>query len=150
MDIPAPQIPIDATELPAEVAELPQRVEAPESVPLLISFADYKTKECGIQAIEGKRARKALYAIREVGMKLSSQEDFQNHKDLSKLTVKPVHDSGSYRDFYRGLRDSRPDIEIQEILIDADKGRLFFFIASNTFNIVAITDSHKETDKQRR
>ena len=134
--------------IPEIVAERPQAEEAPETRPLLISFARYNNKECDLdKGIDSKRARKALQILRDVGVNIFNISDFKNK--LPKLQVMSINNSGDYRKLYSNLADL-PDIEIQEAKIDRDKGRLFFFIVERIFHVVAVKDSHYETSKQRR
>ena len=146
MTIPDPNV-VPQGIIPEAVAERPQIEEAPESRPLLISFARYNEKECDLNnGIDNKRARKALQIIRDIGVNIFNPTEFK--KKLPTLQVCPVDNCGDYRKLYRHLADL-PDVEIHEAKIDRDKGRLFFFIVERIFHVVAICDSHYETDKQR-
>jgi hypothetical protein len=149
MTIPDPNVrPLEQEVIPEAVAERPQIEEAPETRPLLISFARYNEKECDLdKGIDSKRARKALQILRDVGVNIFNPIEFKNK--LPKLQVVPINNSGDYRKLYSNLADL-PDVEIQEAKIDRDKGRLFFFIVERIFHVVAVKDSHYETDKQRR
>lgn len=122
--------------IPEIGTQLPQQDDDPESSPFLISMARYNEKECGIDNIEQKRARKALKLIREIGVNTYSESD------LKKLKLKPVHPIGDYKKLYRGLP---LDIEVKELFIDSDKGRIFFFVLQKIFYLISITDSHYNT-----
>ncbi len=135
MDIP----PIKGSEssiLPGDVAEIPQKVEAPELEPFLISFANYSKCECGIDNIDQKRARKALKLLRDVGVGIRSEADFEGFK------IKPISAKGDYKKLYKGLPW---DIEIKELFIDSDKGRIFYFTVQRILYLVSITDAHYNT-----
>ncbi len=147
MTIPAPATELPSNPIPFSVVEIPQPIEDPESKPLLISFEKYNCKECGLDSMDNKRARKALQIVRDVGIYVKTEDDFK--KKLPKLEVIPIGNTGDYRKLYKGLADV-PDVEIKEVKVDRDKGRLFFFLIDRIFHVVSITDSHYETEKQRR
>lgn len=147
MTIPAPIEESISNPIPLKVTEIPQPEEDPEARPLLISFEKYNGKECGLNSMDNKRARKALQIVRDVGVHIKTEADFK--KKLPRLEVVPIENSGDYRKLYRGLSEV-PDVEIKEAKVDKDKGRLFFFLVDRIFHIISITDSHYETDKQRR
>ncbi|MDO8571601.1 MAG: hypothetical protein Q7R79_02895 [bacterium] len=141
MTIPAPEL-LKDTVLPEAVAERPQSEEAPEVVPFLISFARYNKKECDIDGMDHKRAKKTLKTLRDIGVEIYSEEDFI--AKLPKLKVSAIEPSGEYRRLYTGLTDF-PDAEIREAKVDLDKCRLFFFIVNRLFYVVAVKDSHYNT-----
>ena len=147
MTIPKPEGELPDDSIPARVAELPQPEEAPEAKPLLISFERYNSTECELDGMDNKRARKALQLVRDVGVNIKAEDDFK--RLLPKLEVCSIANSGDYRGLYKGLADL-PDAEIKEAKIDRDKGRLFFFVVGRVFHILAMRESHYETDKQRR
>ncbi len=147
MTIPKPENGPPEGPIPLRATEVPQAEEAPETKPILISFERYNVGECQLDGMEGKMAKKAFRAVRDVGVNIRTEADFSRH--LPKLEVGPVDNSGDYRKLYKGLSDL-PDVEIKEAKFDRDKGRLFFFIVDRIFHIVAMCDSHYETDKQRR
>lgn len=137
------------TAIPSIAAVLPQTEEAPEIQPLLMSFENYSGKECHIDSMDNKRARKALQVLRDMGVNIHS--DLQFAQKLPKLEVKPIRDEGAYRALYKSIRHvTSPEVQLQEAKADADKCRIFFFIIKNVMYLVAISDSHIETDKQRR
>jgi len=141
MAIPFPEKPREAV-LPEIVAERPQTEEAPEVVPFLISFARYNRKECDIDGMDHKRAKKALKTLRNIGVEIYNEEDFG--AKLPKLKVCAIEPNGEYRRLYTGLTDF-PDAEIREAKVDLDKCRLFFFIVNRIFYVVAVKDSHYNT-----
>ncbi len=145
MGIPKLDEPIQSGEIPLDSAELPQDDVEPELIPYLISFQRYNRKECKIEEMEAKSARKAFKVVRDIGMKVRTEADFKVH--FPKLVIAPVEDIGAYRDLFRGLRDSL-DIEMKELKFETDKGRLFFFVIDKIFHVVAVRDSHYEVDKR--
>ena len=147
MMIPKPEDKLSTNPIPRTATEIPQTAEAPEAKPVLISFERYNRNECQLDGMEGKMAKKAMRMVRDVGIHIKSESDFQKH--LPKLEVVSISDNGNYRKLYKGLTDL-PDVEIKEIKIDRDKGRLFFFLIDRIFHIIAIRDSHYEIDKQKR
>lgn len=138
--IPDSPIPITAT-------ELPQLDEAPESKPVLISFERYNNKECELDGMDNKMARKAFQTLRDIGVNVRTEADFKDH--LPRLQVIPIENGGHYRGLYKGLMDL-PDVEVKEAKIDRDKGRMFFFLVERIFHVVAVRESHYETDKNKR
>ena len=147
MTIPNLSEKIPDSPIPPTATELPQLEEAPESKPLLISFERYNTKECQVNEMDSKVARKALKALRDIGMNIRTDADFKKH--LPKLEIVPINNSGDYRGLYKGLIDL-PDVEIKEAKIERKEGRLFFFLVERIFHVIAIRNSHYETDKQKR
>ena len=147
MIIPKPKDELSVNPIPETATEIPQTAEAPEAKPVLISFERYNRDECQLDGMGGKIAKKALRVVRDVGVNIKTESDFQKH--LPKLEVVPIGNNGDYRKLYKGLADL-PDVEIKEIKVDRDKGRLFFFLIDRIFHIIAIRGSHYETSKQRR
>lgn len=145
MEIPKPELVDESGQIPPESAELPQSDIEPELRPFLISFQRYSDKECQVDTMDTKVARKALKVVRDIGINIRNEDDFKSR--LPKLTVAPVGDFGDYRALFKGLRDL-PDVEMKEIKIERDKGRLFFFVIDKIFHVVAIRDSHYETDRR--
>lgn len=125
--------------IPPTATELPQPEEAPESKPILISFERYNDRECQLDGMDNKIARKALQVLRDIGVNIKTETDFKDH--LPKLKVVPIENHGHYKGLYKGLIDL-PDVEVKEAKIDRDKGRLFFFLIERIFHIVAIRGSH--------
>lgn len=147
MTIPKTEDRLAESPIPESVTEISQTAEAPEVKPILISFERYNSKECQLDGMDGKMAKKTLRVVRDVGVKIKTESDFKKH--LSKLEIISIGNNGDYRKLYRGLADL-PDVEIKEAKIDMDKGRLFFFMIDRIFHIVAMRDSHYDTGKQRR
>lgn len=96
--------------------------------------------------MDPKVARKALKVVRDIGINVRQEADFK--AQLPKLTIKPVDDSGDYRALFRGLRDL-PDVEMREVKVDSDSGRLFFFVINKILHVVAIRGSHYDASKTR-
>ena len=147
MTIPKIEDRLPESPIPEIVAEVSQTAEAPEAKPILISFERYNNKECQLDGMDGKMAKKVLRVVRDVGVKIKTESDFKKH--LSKLQIVSVGNNGDYRKLYKGLADL-PDVEIKEAKIEMDKCRLFFFMIDRIFHIIAMRDSHYDTDKQRR
>jgi hypothetical protein len=148
MTIPTQRIEPSNGIIPEKVAEFSQKEESPELEPVLISFARYNSSECDLNnGIDNKRARKALQAIRDIGVEICAEDDFGCK--LPNLEIIPIANQDDYRKLYKGLADL-PDAVVQEAKIDKDKGRIFFLFIKRIFYIIAIGDSHYETDKQRR
>lgn len=146
-----PDIPSDVTQvegnegdIPKDVAELSQDSEAPEGRPYFISFAKYNDKLCEISLLTSNKARRAVETFKTIGTKIRSQADFQRHS-IDRI---PVQDKGDYKKLYNGLSS---DIQLKEIKLQQD-ARIFYFDIEpeRTFYVVAVTENHLETDKQRR
>jgi len=139
-------IPILQEQVPKNILEIiverPQSEEAPETEPLLVSLARYNRKECQIDGMNPKIAKKALKAIRDIGVNIKTESDFSTK--LPKLRVEPVDNDGDYRALYRGLTDV-PDAVVQEVKLDLENARLFFHMVGNIFHIIAIRESHYDT-----
>ena len=144
-------IPKSATEPSGEInklsqvaQELPRDTEAPEAIPYVISFVKYNEGMCEIADLDSNKARKAIQTFKLIGTKIRSEADFsKNHLDRI-----PVYCEGEYKKLYRGLSD---DIELKEIKLQ-QTARIFYFDIEpeRTFYVVAITQSHLETEKVRR
>lgn len=146
MGIPEPKLPVESGQIPIKSAEMPQSAVEPELLPYLISFQRYNEKECQVDDMEPKLARKALKAVRDIGIKVREESDFGSR--MPKLAVEPVGDAGDYHALFRGLGDL-PDVEMKEAKIDNNAGRLFFFVIDKIFHIVAIRGSHYDTSKTK-
>ncbi len=85
MEIPKPPVQNTSGIIPATASELPQTEDDPEAHPFLLSFERYNSSECQIQEMDGKRAKKALRAVRDVGMLVKTLADFKVH--LPKLEM---------------------------------------------------------------
>src|SRR3989344_7132720 len=112
MIIAKPEDELSINPIPKTAAEIPQTAEAPEVKPVLISFERYNSGECQLDGMESKMAKKALRVVRDVGVNIKTESDFQKH--LPKLEVVPIDNNGNYRKLYRGLADL-PDVEIKEV-----------------------------------
>ncbi|MBI4119131.1 MAG: hypothetical protein HY452_02615 [Parcubacteria group bacterium] len=124
--------------------ELPQDTEAPEAIPYVISFAKYNERMCEISELGGNKAKKAIETLKIIGTKIRSEADFQkNYVDRI-----PVRYDGEYKKLYRGIAEG---IELKEIKLQ-QKARIFYFDIEpeRTLYVVAITENHLETDKNRR
>lgn len=126
------------------VAELPEKQDDPEGSPYVISFAKYNDKMCEIGELRKNKARRAMQTLKTIGTKVYSNADFNKNA----IIALPVYPSGEYKKLYSGLEQ---DIELKEIKLQ-DTGRIFYFSIESrrTFYVVAITESHFETDKTRR
>ncbi len=138
MSIPegASELPLNDSVIPEQIAQLSQQEDDPESSPFLISFAKYNEKECGIDNLEKKRALKALRLIKKVGCGIFEDTDLGNFKSSS------IIPKGDYLKLYKGLHD---DVEVRELFIDTDKGRIFFYTLKRIFYLVSVTDAHYNT-----
>jgi hypothetical protein len=147
MGIPEPELPVESGEIPFRSAEMPQTAIEPELKPYRISFERYNEKECEVEQLDNKLARKTLEAVRNIGINVKEDSDFG--AKLPKLEIKSIRDDGDYRVLFRGIRDELPDIEMREVKIEKDSGRLFFYVIDRIFHIIAIRKNHYDTSKTR-
>ena len=124
--------------------ELPRETEAPEAIPYVISFANYKSNLCEIVGLGKNKGNKALYILKEIGTKVFSRADFQRHN----IRTDGITNTGEYRKLYNGLG---PDIEVRELFLQGT-GRIFYFDIEpeRMLYIVAIRENHFELNKVRR
>lgn len=114
----------------------------PETEVFHISFKYYNDKECEIAGLIKNRAIAALINLKIIGRCY----DFKSLKDNG-INIIKVRPSGDYQKLF--TKRITEDVELREHKIQSD-ARLFYFIAEKMFYIVAITNSHYETDKNRR
>ena len=145
-DIPKPATePSDEQNKLSQIAqELPRETEAPEAIPYVISFAKYNEKLCEISELSKNKGKKALFVLKEIGTKVFSRADFQQHN----IKTDGIANSGEYKKLYNGLG---PDIEVRELFLQ-DTGRIFYFDIEpeRILYIVAIRENHFEINKVRR
>ena len=98
---------------------MPRETEAPEAIPYVISFAKYNEKLCEISELSKNKGKKALFVLKEIGTKVFSRADFQQHN----IKTDGIANSGEYKKLYNGLG---PDIEVRELFLQ-DTGRIFYF-----------------------
>lgn len=114
----------------------------PETEVFHISFKYYNDKECEIEGLVKNRAIEALTNLKIIGRCY----DFKSLKDNG-IDILKVWPSGDYKKLF--TKRITQDVELREHKIQGD-ARLFYFIAEKMFYIAAITNSHYETDKNRR
>lgn len=133
------------SQIPRKVAEFQEGDDIPELRPYLISFADYNSKECEISELNASRAKCAISALRDIGTKVTTTTDFQRH-GIDRIEVKY---KGEYKKLFKRLS---PDVELKELKLGGGDARIFYYDVEpeKTLYVVAITNSHYETDKVRR
>lgn len=127
-----------------EVAEL-KTDEEPEIKPFLISYLKYNNKLCEIDGSLIKNCqKKALMDLKIIGKDVVDFSDFQKYG----IDAIPIEYKGEYKKIFNGLHE---DVEIFEHKLQST-ARIFYFInnVKRIFYIIAITQSHFETDKNRR
>jgi hypothetical protein len=97
-----------------------------------------------VALLSSNKAKKAIESLKKIGTQVKTQADFQRHS----IDRYPVYRSGDYKKLFSGLSE---DIELKELKLQQD-ARIFYFDIEpdRTLYIVAITENHLETDKQRR
>ncbi|MBD3330641.1 hypothetical protein GF354_03885 [Candidatus Peregrinibacteria bacterium] len=114
-----------------------------ETKQFLISFKHYNHKECEIKQLKQSPAKKALVVLKQVGS-LTNLSEFRP-KNIKTSLIKAT---GEYKKLFKTLPKS-PDIDLLEFDIGSAE-RLFFFIVSQIFYLVAIKSTHLEYSKGRR
>jgi hypothetical protein len=130
--------------IPPEALEL-KTEEEPEIRPYLISYSKYNNKLCEIEGCLVKNCqKKALLDLKKVGKDVMDFSDFQKNG----IDTIPVERRGEYKKLFNGLHE---DVEIFEHKLQST-ARLFYFMNNikKIFYIIAITQSHFETEKVRR
>lgn len=160
MSIPDPVLPAGPGDIPQSVAGLADTMEAPEAVPLLISFSRYNSSECEVDRGQMEvYAWDALRQIKRVGTQPGTPAEFNFGGDH-------IINAGEYRKLFKGLDD--PEIDMREIKLSGKRkrmdyrgrkpkevtetvgtGRIFFYVIDRTLYLVAIRANHYETDKIR-
>jgi hypothetical protein len=131
-----------------QFAELANKDEA-EDKPFVISFKKYNESLCGIKNISFANVKNILEIMKYVGTSVLTENDF----GLLEYRTRHIVDENDYSKLYNKLRDN-DDINLYEIYLTdkkQDTARIFYFntMASKTMHIVAITNKHFETNKQR-
>lgn len=152
------------TELPTELQTEPrkqdniasaaaitlQETNPPEAEKCLISFANYIEDKCCVGNLKRNNAQGAVSIIKDVGL------NFRNHGGLQdKFTIKPVHNSPPYGEFYRKLpKEIIEGEEVKEIIYTHEKKeidlRIFYYAITDAphpvFYLLAISDVHENLD----
>lgn len=128
------QIVRDVTNIKVDAGEESQR--------FLIGYEYYRADLCQADSMVHGPYRKLISYFKQVGLSSTAQEV----KDIG-LEVKPISDSGTYAQYYKGLRDE--DIELKE-LVAGDSARHFFYIdpARKVVQIIAHMNTHTPLNKQ--
>ena len=126
--------------LPSSVALIKDRGDV-ETKPFYIAYENYNDKLCEIQNLNSSKSKRALKDFKSIG-KLYKLADFSKNN----IDYLPIKNSGEYKKLYRGLPT---DIELKEHKIGKTE-RIFYYIVSKIFFVVAITNKHIETSKTRR
>ncbi len=133
-----------AGDIPYAMAEIPQDQSDPEVRPYVISFYYYNDKHCELLNLSNPSCKKALQDFKAIGMKIRSESDFDKHG----IGRRRIENRGAYKKLFNRLGT---DTELYETRLK-DSGRIFYFDAKleGVLYIIAITEKHIETDKQRR
>ncbi|MBU3979272.1 hypothetical protein KJ980_06090 [Patescibacteria group bacterium] len=112
----------------------------PEGEIFHISFKYYNDKICEISLLQKNIARQALKNLKTIGRCFDLNSLKANNIDI--LHIAP---SGAYKKLF--TRSITEDIDLREHKIQGTS-RLYYFISSKMFYIVAFTNAHFETNKQ--
>lgn len=124
-----------AGKIPNSVTQLPSQEQT-----YLLSFRHYRDDLCEVELLEKNRPKECIHVIKRVSR--SKLGKLRDH-NIDRI---PIKNSGEYKKLFNRLTH---DVELFEHKIQGTS-RLFYFIAAHEFHIVAITNSHFETDKVRR
>jgi hypothetical protein len=105
-----------------------------------LSFKFYNEKMCEVDLLEKNRPKECIKILKRI-----SQTTIGNlkEKNIDKI---PIENRGEYKKLYSSLPN---EVEVFEHKIQGD-ARLFYFTAASDFFVLAITNSHLETNKTRR
>ena len=134
--------------IPATASEINDQSD-PEVETFWISLKYYNNKECGAKHLTSSASKFALF-IKRVGQsaceddlkKCYKYSDGMGHRGAK---YKPVDWDGEYKKIYKSLPK---DVQLFEIKIGKDQ-RVFFYTVDRYFFIIAITEKHYETKKNR-
>jgi len=125
--------------LPSSVAEFRQQ-EDNEANAFVVSYYYYNDDECEVESLIKNIARSALQDLRKIGS-LSKRQDFARLG----IGAKPVRNKNAYKSLFNRLPI---DIDLLQHKISGNS-RMFYFLINQSFHLVAIKNSHIETDKVR-
>lgn len=137
--IPSPQL-LTKSRIPDSVTLAPYRHD-PEGKPFKISFQYYNDSVCEIELLVQNGARRILKDIRTIGESHASTLNSNNIK------TKPVDNSGDYKRLFSNLPQGVDTL--REHLANGTS-RIFYFYSGQDLHVIAITENHFETNKQRR
>lgn len=106
-----------------------------------ISFRYYKDKLCEVPILHKNIAKKVLEDLKKIGRCCDIQS--LKEKNIDTIRVFPV---GDYKKLFTQPLSEDTDMKEHKV---SGPSRLFYFISGKMFNIVAITNNHYETDKNR-
>jgi len=123
------------------VGEIPEKVTHlnGQERNYLLSFKFYNEKLCEIDHLSKNIPKECIRVLKRASQ--SRVGDLQS-KNIDEI---PVRMSGEYKQLYNRLT---MDVQIYEHKIQST-ARLFYFVTTHEFNVVAITHKHFETDKKR-
>lgn len=106
----------------------------------------YNEDLCEIKHLDRAPLRKILDCYKKL-CKCTSVQDF----DQTGIRIKNIENANHYREYYKGLTNRMPDIEIKEFYA-GERERAFFFIdpAKKIIQIIALRNGHTETKKVKR
>lgn len=112
----------------------------PEDANFRISYHYYRDDLCEMKNLIGNAGRSCLKDLRTIG---KSKKGTLASNGIDEIRVRG---EGAYKPLLNGLTE---DVELREHKI-LSTARLFYFVKEETFHVVAITNAHIETDKNRR
>ncbi len=107
-----------------------------ENKRVVFSFEIYNSSQCEIAKIDKVEAKKLTRELKKISS--TSTKHFR-HQNVSGIACKPVYNSGNYSVLFTNIPE---DIELLEVDYSGT-GRIFGYIVTNIFNVVAIGRDHR-------
>jgi hypothetical protein len=126
--------------LDEKIANYPDKLNL-ELDRLQLSFKYYNNDLCEVHLFERNIARRAIQNFKTIGKSTDTKSLKDNGIDLL-----PVYNKGDYKKLF--TKQITEDTQLKEHKIQSD-ARIFYFLVGKEFNIVAITNKHYETDKNK-
>lgn len=134
--------------IPKTVAQVRVNSKIPDKVAQLlgldrnyvISFKYYRDNLCEMKLLEKNKPKECLQILKRIG---KTQIGKLAESNIDRI---PIKNSGEYKKLFH---QTTPDVQIFEHKVQ-NTSRIFYFTSAHEFHIVAITNSHLETEKTRR
>lgn len=107
-----------------------------ENKRVVFSFETYNSGQCEISNLDKMEAKKLTKELKKISTVLCK---YFRHQNISGIECSPVLNCNNYESLFNGMPE---DVEMLEVYYSG-AGRIFGFIVSNVFNIVAIGKKHR-------
>ncbi len=126
---------VEEDKISATVA-VSKTLEDYENQKVVFSFVVYNNNQSEIASLDKKEAKKLTKELKKISLTLTKH---LRHQHASGIACKPVSNSGSYSSLFTDIPE---DIELLEVDYSS-AGRVFGYMVSNIFNVVAVAKKHK-------